>query len=88
MQCAVCNLPGLVFPCYRCGGSFCGRCVARHGGRDCVFIEEEVADRILDEVAAGMHTLWLRVAQKEASEVASDPAAAAVNAARKTFVCW
>ena len=27
MHCAICNVPGMVFPCARCGGLCCGRCV-------------------------------------------------------------
>ena len=79
MHCAVCNVPGLVFPCARCGGLFCGRCVWQHGGPANDYTAAEEGNGYIDDVAQGMHQLFVLIAQRKASDAAADPAMAAVR---------
>ena len=88
MHWAICNLPGMVFPCPRCRGSFCGRCVRDHGGPAYDYSEtEEEANGTIDEVADGMHRMFVIIAQRKASEAAADPAEAAVRDAALWQLC-
>ena len=79
MHCAVCNVPGLVFPCARCRGLFCGCCVWQHGGPANDYTAVEEGNGYIDDVAQGMHQLFVVIAQRKASDAAADPAMAAVR---------
>ena len=76
-HCHVCNVDFLVWPCYACGGRFCGRCIFQH--QDVAGVNVGMMDDrdFANEVAEGMHNLhrrfWLRVNL----ESAADPAWAA-----------
>ena len=69
----------MVFPCPRCGGSFCGRCVRDHGGPAYDSAEAEEANGTIDDVADGMHRMFVMIAQRKANDAAADQAEAAVR---------
>ena len=71
-------MPGIVFPCARRGGPFCRRCVWQHGGPAYDYTAAEEGNGYIDDVAEGMHQLFVRIAQRKASDAATDPAKAAV----------
>ena len=75
LHCDHCNVPALVFRCYNCYRLYCGRCVWMHGAQR--LLPDADAEEA-DEVAEGMHALWLRAQQRVAGTTASDPARAAV----------
>ena len=87
MHCAICNLPRMVFPCSRCGGSICGRCVRDHGGPSYDYSEAEEANGTIDDVAGGMHRMFAIIAQRKASDAVADPAEAAVRDAALWQFC-
>ena len=77
----------MVFPCPRYGGSFCGRCVRDHGGPAYDYSEAEEANGTTDEVADGMHRMFVIIAQRKASDAAAEPAEAAVRDAALQQFC-
>ena len=80
-RCADCNVDLLVWPCYNCGGQFCGHCIFQHAnvpGTDLTQVLEGSSKA--NEVSEGMHYHWWMVFQRLGSEAAVDPAKAATEA--------
>ena len=85
--CEVCETNLLVWRCYSCGGQYCGRCIFQHRNVPGVTVDECVADgRRANEVAEGMHQLWLRYFQRLSSTMACDPAEA-VELYSRYYLC-
>ena len=84
IHCDHCNLPLLVWDCFRCGGRFCGVCIFNHltdDWRDVQITLDDYAAGRADpnEFSEGMHLLEKRVFSKVGSRVAVDPALAATR---------
>ena len=87
LHCDHCQIPVMCWRCYRCGGSYCGRCVFLHGDVP-QMTPDDVADYTyieLAEFAEGMHAYWWRWFQRLASEAACDPAEAAAGRSASLF---
>ena len=87
LQCQLCQRSTMTWPCYKCGGTYCGFCAERHGDTG---TSREELDRggvdFANEVAEGMHWFWRRMHnQSLASEIAADPAIAAMHS--RNFTC-
>ena len=84
VRCDVCDRDVMTWRCYRCGGTYCGYCIFRHGPLAGAVTLAEVEDGRVDpdELAEGMHALWWRLYQRLASEMASYPAFCAMHALR------
>ena len=87
LHCDHCQIPVMSWRCYRCGGSYCGRCIFLHG-----LIPDMTPDVVanwnyieLAELAEGMHAVCWRWWQRLASEAACDPAEAAAGRAASLF---
>ena len=82
-HCHVCNVDFLVWPCYACGGRFCGRCIFQHqdvAGVNLRMMDEDRVDP--NEVAEGMHNLFWRFWLRVVYALAADPAYAAFQYGR------
>ena len=65
----------MTWPCYRCGGTFCGHCVFLHADVGNVTVEQVDNEHVLaDELAEGLHANAWKFWQRVASELAADPA--------------
>ena len=89
-HCADCNVDLLVWPCYNCGGQFCGLCIFQHAnvpGTDLTQVLEGSSKA--NEVSEGMHYHWWMVFQRLGSEAAVGPSKAAAEADedRPMFFC-
>ena len=63
-RCADCNVDLLVWPCYNCGGQFCGLCIFQHAnvpGTDLTQVLEGSSKA--NEVSEGMHYHWRMVSR-------------------------
>ena len=75
--CAVCHENALVWQCYACGGSYCGRCIFQHRTIPGLSIDDMDSGEVsANEVAESMHILFFRYWRRLASELAMDPALA------------
>ena len=88
-HCADCNVDLLVWPCYNCGGQFCGLCIFGHADVPGTDVTEALAGRSTkpNEVSEGMHYHWWMVFQRLGSEAAVDPADAATEADEAPPIC-
>ena len=81
VHCEVCNVDLLVWPCYSCGGQYCGRCIFLHAdvpGVNLYDYDNDLVDP--NEVAEGMHFQWRRLFERWGMLAAADSAYAAVRA--------
>ena len=88
VYCEICDTNLLTWRCYGCGGLYCGRCIFRHDavpGASLAYYDAGIDDP--NEVAEGMHCLWRRAYLRQASLIASDPAAAAFSWSNRGWRC-